>query len=254
MIDDKYIELMNLEIDGAISEKEREELERYLESDSEALEYFNGLKSTASLLDESEQIEPPAALPETIIESNFEKYDSADHVCLSSDRGSRRAFRWRPVFAFAAGIIAGLFLFASALLFVMRGPAGDEGLYGTIAALRDLPTERYISIDGPGIDGGIRTMRSGEAIFADLTVTSRDEVTVQVAYGEGYSFDGLRNARPSNPRISIYEKGLEIVCTGECEYIIALNIRGGTASPIEVTITSDGAVLFDERIVQESER
>jgi hypothetical protein len=254
MIDERYIELMNLEIDGVIAEEDRLELSSYLESHPDALEYYNALRSTATVLDGAEEIEPPAALSRDIIESIFERHSDANDRCLSTRDVSRRMFRWRPGFAFAAGIIAGLFLFASALLFVMRGPTGEEDFYGTITRLHDTASVSTAVIDGPRVQGVVRTRRSGERIIAELEIWSTDEILVQLIHGEQIRFDGLKAGKPGNPRISVLQDRIELTLTGENEYVIGMNEMSGSHSPIDMRITSNGEVLFEERIVQELEQ
>lgn len=253
MIDEKYIELMNLEIDGVIPDKDRHELERYLDSHPDALEYYNALRNTATMLDGTEEIDPPAALSRDIIESIFEGNSEAKGRCLSTRGVSRRTFRWRPGFAFAAGIITGLFLFASALLFVMRSPDGEEKFYGTIAGWNDTAVLRTAVIDGPGVQGSVRTRRSGDRIVAELEIWSPGEIIVQFIHGEEIRFEGLRTGRPGNPRISVFSDRIELALIGEGEYVIGLNDISGSRSPIDLRITSNGEVLFEERIVQESD-
>jgi hypothetical protein len=253
MIDDKYIELMNLEIDGVISDEDRHELERYLESHPDALEHYTALRNTAVMLDGTEMIEPPAALSRDIIESIFERHSEAKGRCLSTGGVSRRTFRWRPGFAFAAGIITGLFLFASALLFVMNSPPGEENLYGTIAGLNDTAVQWTTVIDGPGVQGSVRTRRSGETIVAELEIWSSDEILVQLIHGDEIHFEGVLARRPGTPRISVLPGRIELAVSGECEYIIGMNDRSVHRSPIDLRITSSGEVIFEKRIVQESE-
>ena len=254
MIDDKYIELMNLEIDGVISDEDRHELERYIESHPDALEHYNTLRNTTVLLGGTEEIEPPDALSRDIIESIFERHSEAKGRCLSTGGVSRRTFRWRPGFAFAAGIIAGLFLFASALLFIMKSPPGEGRFYGTIAGLNDAAVQSTAVIDGPGVQGLVRTRRSGEKIIAELEIWSPDEVLVQFIHGDNIYFEGVRTGQPCTPRISVFTDRIELALSGEGDYIIGLNDASGSRSPIDLRITSNGEVLFEERIVQESER
>ncbi len=254
MIDDKYIKLINLEIDGAISDKDRNELKRYLESHPDALEDYNALRNTADMLDGTEEIEPPAALSRNIIESIFERHSEAKGRCLSTGGVSRRTFRWRPGFAFAAGIIAGLFLFASAMLFVMKSPIGEGNLYGTITGSKETAVQRTAAIDGPGVQGSVSTRRSGETIVTELEIWSPKEILVQFIHGDDIYFESVRTERPGTPRISVFAGRIELALTGEGEYIIGLNDRSGSRSPIDLRITSNGDVLFEERIVQESER
>ncbi len=254
MIDDKYIELINLEIDGNISDEDRHELERYLESHTDALEHYNALRNTADMLDGTEEIEPPAALSRDIIESIFERHSEAKGRCLSTGGVSWRTFRWRPGFAFAAGIIAGLFLFASAMLFIMKSPIGEGNLYGTIAGSKETAVQRTVVIDVPGVQGSVSTRRSGETIVAELEIWSPNEILVQFIHGDDIYFEGIRTERPGTPRISVFAGRIELALTGEGEYIIGLNDRSGSHSPIDLRITSNGDVLFEERIVQESER
>lgn len=253
MIDEKYIGMMNLEIDGVLSPEDRRALERYLESHPDAREYFEGLRNTASMLDRTEEIEPPAALARNIIEAVFERHSRAEDIRLSRGR-SWTASRWRPGFAFAAGLVAGLFLSASALLILIKSPPHSEGIYGTISQLKDAEIERTIAIEGPELRGSVQTRISGESITAELELWSRDEVLVRFMHGGAVSFEGVRALKTAAPRISVFEDRIELVLSGAGGYIIGLAEEGGSRSPVDLVITSGGEVLFSERIVQEVER
>jgi hypothetical protein len=254
MIDKKYIEMMNLEIDGALSPEGHRELERYLESHQDAREYFDGLRSTASMLDRTEEIEPPAALTKSIIKTVFERDSRAEDMCLSTGGRSWMASRWRPGFAFAAGLVAGLFLSASAMLILIKSPPGTEGIYGTISRLKGAVTERTTIIDGAELRGTVHTRISGERIMAELDVWSRNEVLVKLIHGGAVSFEGVRSLRPATSRISVFEDRVELVLSGDGGFIVGLSEKGGSRSPVDLMITSNGEVLFSERIVQEVQR
>jgi hypothetical protein len=44
MIEPKFIEMMNMELDGVLSERDRADLREYLSSSPDASEYFEGLR------------------------------------------------------------------------------------------------------------------------------------------------------------------------------------------------------------------
>jgi hypothetical protein len=50
MIDERYIELINKELDGLNTESESKELEQFLSENDEALQYYDGLLHAASAL------------------------------------------------------------------------------------------------------------------------------------------------------------------------------------------------------------
>ena len=68
MIDDRTIELMNDEIDGRNSPAQSEELRGYLASDPEARRFFAELENSTRLLAESDEVEPPADMPQHIMD------------------------------------------------------------------------------------------------------------------------------------------------------------------------------------------
>ena len=67
MIETKYVEWMNMEIDGVLPPDETSTLHEYLSSSSEAAEYYESLKATVSVVDATEDPGPPPHLETQIL-------------------------------------------------------------------------------------------------------------------------------------------------------------------------------------------
>jgi hypothetical protein len=114
MIEERFIELMNGEIDGANSREESLELKRYLDTLPEAKRYYEDLKAVTQMFDQAEELTPPPYLRKTILTSIFEREGEEERksVFTSVLAGIRLTFSRQYAYSFTAGIIAGILLFA----------------------------------------------------------------------------------------------------------------------------------------------
>src|ERR1039457_7000151 len=75
MVDQKYFELINKEIDNTISASEKELLDRYLKSNPEACVMSQELAETEKLLDKMPDKDPSVSLKQRILNSiDFDRY------------------------------------------------------------------------------------------------------------------------------------------------------------------------------------
>lgn len=110
MIKQHYFELMNRDIDGAISPAEQVELRKYLAENEEARSFYNELVVTSAKLRKVRQVEPPATLKESIMAAL-----PAAHRARASVRQPKRDFwatagNWlfpSPSATLAVGVVAG---------------------------------------------------------------------------------------------------------------------------------------------------
>ena len=69
MIDQKYIELINHEIDGVITPKQKSMLDNYLKKNPQAEKLYQELIATSKIIDQIPAIEPSENLKKRIMNS-----------------------------------------------------------------------------------------------------------------------------------------------------------------------------------------
>ena len=110
-VDKKYIELINKEIDQVTTPDEKAELQKYLQANKSAMDYYNDLQLTNDYLDRLPDHEPSENLKKQIINSiNFNKYSP----------NQKKHYAWdflfspklRIAYTFALGLIIGIIIYA----------------------------------------------------------------------------------------------------------------------------------------------
>ena len=114
MIDEKYIELMNKEIDGLNTPQESAELKSYLKDEPEAQKQFNNLLDVSKSLEQLEEIEPSPELKKSIINSiNWKKYSTKEKKRRSFLGFTQLKFNVKYAYVFTCGLILGIIGFLS---------------------------------------------------------------------------------------------------------------------------------------------
>lgn len=219
-MNDRAIELINAEIDGALSRATRAELNRLLLANPAVRSLRDELRRTCQALDDVEPEEIPADLHESIMSALPTTPIRCEERVASARFG-------KPVLRYAAAFAGGLLVSALAFHFVGSGPAAldPQELAGTLAPARG----EVVQIDLPVVKGHVVVAgtRTGPVVTSRLAATS--PVTV-VASTEGHEvrLDGF--VAPQDAPIEL-SAGLG---------------KSGTAQPIVVISVVDatsGAVL-----------
>ncbi len=193
MISEKLMELINRDLDGALSSKEKMQLEKHLESSQETNEMLTKLRAVHKKLHEMSESEPPDDLRESIMKS-------LPQVCFAGKKQSSPvASKITELFGVPKFQMAGMFSLgaAAALLFLVisnnlsdSSPSTAEKAIGTILAPEKIGKveqvdSRHITIDDYKVD--INTSHSGNSVFINVNLFSESNQPVQLTVSSGES-------------------------------------------------------------------
>ena len=219
MIEERYVELINKELDGLNTESESQELEKYLSENVEALTYYEDLLRTASALKHAEEIQPPSYLKTHILNSiKFDQPLNASRFAWID--GVMEVFRQRPfpkyALVFAAGLCVGI------LIFIFGTPSHQEEgpevskLTGSMILLSDLSHLQKIdsvSVKREGLQGTFKTFKSEGKILVDFSVTSPEDIRLELsADQEELTFVGV--SRINGSANDVIATGGRVIFTG----------------------------------------
>ena len=243
MIEERYKELMNLEIDGVISQEEKNELDRHLDRNPEAKRYFEELRALTDLLDSHEHIEPPEAFEEKISGHIFR-----ESAKTHKDTGRGWRFGRQPALSFVTGLAAGLVLFALVYFVTERGAITDyDRLYGTIG--RSAQAAGTLDLDAAGTEGTLRLYRSEGRLIAHVSLESEEEITMSIRHGGSISLDGFRISDGTGALVESFPDRVELRGgPGRSDYIIVFDGDEGSPVGIGVSLLSKDSVLFEGSI------
>ncbi len=270
-MEEKYIELMNREIDGLNSRKESAELEKYLHRNPEAGKYYRELLFVAGALNRVPEVEPPAELKASILNSIFGKEAEAPAGAreagaavvagarISAGRVRRPAsvfdvfrIRWEPRLAYvlAACVAVALFLFVLFWRVVPgRAPRDLEALYGSIVSRHEagqLFAVQPVDFALPGADGGLHVRYETKRILAALDLRSDSRIQIVFDYSRDVSLESITALSECQYNVKAGDGRFELTHSGDCRYVIVLDDRSGTHSPIGLRVIRGGVLLLEE--------
>lgn len=255
MIDDKYIELMHREIDGQCSERERAELEAYLKENPEANRHYEELMAVARMLGSVEELEPPPELRESIFSAVFDRTGRREEkeTSVSFVEALRLTFNRKFAYAFTAGLVVGICLFALLFRAVPSRVPGDlDHLYGTLATTErqaGLFTTDPIDFSLPEVSGSLHIQHTSDAVVVTVKVSSESRVQIVFEYKDDFHFEGLRALDNRDYALRVTSNRAELTHVGSREYVAVLKGCLETQTTIGLKVLAEGSLLFEEAIL-----
>ena len=241
MIDKKYIELMNREIDDVITPDEKKDLHNYLSANHEADDYYNELLSTSNALNQVPEPDVPENLGKRIINSiDFTRY--AHHKNRKRVFNFLPGFNFRYAFTFAAGLLAGIFIYA--LLTMTSGNLNQEDVSGTIGSERFV-TLREIPIDLNDIQGNISLKEKNDLYLFEISLNSNSLVNLTISYPEQLKLENFKPGVPGTIRLVTAGNFIRTENSGPQEYLFSFTGTGQNLPPVHVELNRYGKKVFE---------
>ena len=265
MIEPKFIEMMNLELDGALGESDSASLHEHLSSHPEAARYFEDLRAALAAVDAVGQVESPPGLGTRII--------GAVPFAGNGGRGAnygrttwRERWLFMPRFRYAAVFVFGLFfgvLVYSAINYDNGRGGGGVDISEFLGTMRQITSAdgfrqtRAIGVDFDQVRGSVSLHKSSDVMLAEVTLDSSDEIEWVVEYNAGeVTFDGYRSFNGESGNIVTANREMRVHQSGETRYLLfftRLDPSGrpdpsGTATPLTVKIYSADQLLLEQSI------
>lgn len=170
---DRLQDLIQADLDGALSAPERAELARLLLQDPEARRLHGQLQRTDRLLRDIPAAEPPAGLREAVL--------------TGPARPREAPSRWNRLstYRIAAAFVGGILVVGAAYL-VSDGRAPGRELQGSVSAGRDLAAlgaaEPRVSLEAEGFDIQASLRRDGDILRLEIasSATRPGELAVKI--------------------------------------------------------------------------
>ena len=255
MIDERYIELMNNEIDGHNTPAQSDSLRSYLESDPEAQCLFSELQQSASLIAESEEVAPPTEMPRRIMDlvAESEARDPGDPASRAwrdnGDRARRRRFgtflKPASAWAFAAGLTLGLLAFAAFEL-MWRGELSHDQLRGDMAVPARSGVEMHGSpwqVDGADFTGSVTARRTEDQFVLRIVGTAGADTRFILEHGGSSGGVAYRILSGPTGTLNSASGRTNLAFAGTGEHIVSLLGKEIVAAPLTVRIESPAGRL-----------
>jgi hypothetical protein len=258
MLDQKIIEWIEKEIEGTIRPDEKHKLHSYLKENPEASAYYKDQILMADLLDNVQEVEPPPNLRDRILDAvDMSRYAAkGKRMRFRSSSYGKMKLNPRLALAFGLGLIIGVLI----PMFIKWGESQDYrlnrinfiGTVGVQGSGNFIELERT-PIDEPGIEGYFSISQWEHMIACEIHLNSMEEVELLLRFSPPLvKFYG---SKPHPETTSILENGndyVKVQGVEEIRYLLFLQKKIETGTPIEITITQMGRELVNQSVLLES--
>ena len=232
MMQERLIELINNEIDGHNSASEHQELMQAVASDEHASKLYHDLLRTAAALKDVEQVQAPPYLKHLVMNSiHAIRTPSVHHnswlPSWTAVFHSKPAVRYAVVFA--SGLCVGLLFLVLASPWQRHGEPEASTVSGSMALFSDLhglPVLETARVEGEGVEGTLRTYKSGGSVFVEIEIQSADDISIELNSDPGeLRFDGIRRLPGAEGEVNVTQG--KVVLTGARSEQAVVAFSGG---------------------------
>lgn len=242
-IDQKYIDLINADIDGEIGADDHAELQAFLAGDAEGRALHDELSALCSTLDGVTEEEPPRHLRHVIMNT------------LPPERPAERSPGFlqilfaTPALKYAATFAAGVFL---TLSIVDSSQVSDHafddvtGLVGTMAQPVDTTLASTISVDELDVAGTVSLRSAGSLLILDFDLVSEHHIDIEAGYTDpSIWFNGFAQLESEDTTISAAPRQVRVGMQGKRRYAVFLHNKGGRETTVSLRFLADGEVIHE---------
>ena len=252
MIEEKYLELINREIDHLISPRQSKKLRKYLEHNPDAQMFYDDLVVMSKELSHVNKVEPPQNLKKNIVNAlpvgkyaKYERQSAFKHYLETFLFGNKPQY----AYVFSAGLITGIIVIS--LLFIIlykNNSVNIPDLYGafrTNSTANIFRTADELTIDEESVKGDVRLSYSDEVIFIDVTIRTTQDVNVTLKFNENdLNFREFKKSNNFSNDLIVKGSSLQFTSNGTNHYLIALGRITSNLSLVYLKIYSSGSIVY----------
>jgi hypothetical protein len=246
MLEKKVLDLLNQELDGVNSEKERETVRKILQKKPQARKYFEDLQEMSLVLRRVKDVPAPTYLKARILTAlPFPKQTVPARVIPARSflRELRSNLRYRYAYMFAGGAVTGILLFT-----IFTGqPSDTANMTGTMASNQPAAlAESRTDINLNEITGTIQARRFTSTVVTDFDLRVPQEVDVVVNYDrQVIQLDSFHPVSDAQGTLVVLEGQLRLTVAGQGKYQITFAGTPESRSPIAVRLFARGLLLSE---------
>jgi hypothetical protein len=228
-------DLIQRNVDGCLTDSEREKLRGVLEHDPGAWQAQTELEELVGVLQRLEEIEPPTGLREEILAALPQQSAPLGQRLLATLGGGGRAWFPRSALLAAAGVVAVLLIFNFVPLDFNLSSV-NELTGALVPSTASQPPGNEVSLEEPWLTGSVRVESTENGIAVSLEMTTDERVRMVLRYDAAYvTFVGLER---QDEKIEELQRGDDRV---------VLTVEGPTRSELLLKRTAPGktGLTFD---------
>ena len=249
MIEKKYIELINKDIDKEISPNEKTILEEYLNSNAEAKNLYEELCITESLLDKIPDKEPTLNLKKNILNSiDKARYSRVQKHSYPEGFIGQIIFqtKYKIAFSFTLGILAGLLIYA--YFFVNPHTINNNDISGTIG-LNDARLIKSIPVNTFNILGNVNIKRINDNLSFDFNIGSPDQYNLTLKYDpDKVKFENISLGNNNSIKFDSENSLIKFSDSGIHKYRLIFSLKNEVPVDFNLEISQKGNKVFEQEI------
>lgn len=246
MLEKKIVDMLNQELDGTNSEKERAAIRKVLQKKPEARKYLEDLQEMSLMFRRTRDVPPPAHLKNRILSAlPFPKRTAPIRPSRVQSflHGLRSGTGYRYAYSFAGGAVVGVLLF---VMFTyppvdsadMAGTMGSGGLTTFTEAKADVQLKE--------ITGAVVARRFPATIVADLDFQASGEVDVILDFDQRQiHVDAFRPISGAQGTLVMLDGQVRLTVSGDHKYQITFAGQSESPTPISVKLFAQGNLLSE---------
>jgi hypothetical protein len=253
MINERYRELIENELEGKNSADESAELARHLQSSTEARAYYDELRDLISMFHDAGEIEPPKDLERRILGSIDERRAVEG---ARAERGSWLDFfkpRRKLGLAFAAGVAVGLIILLAVYRALPQSSAlRMKDLYGTLAgreATRAAAEAGPVDIELPEVSGTARVRYLDDVFVVTVELASKRNIEVAISGPESAVLENVASRAPVPYSLDSASGTVTLETTGQTGFSLTFEDARHARPPVTVRISADGVPVFEKTMI-----
>jgi hypothetical protein len=255
MIEKRYRELMNQELDGANTPDESALLRSFLASSEEARRMYDELRGLAGMFAAAGDIAPPRDMKRAIMAAIAER-----EAIGGARRTERRRFfdvlapRKKVACAFAAGVAFGLVTLVILLRAMPQGGGLDrKDLYGSLAGRHgagDVIASESVSIEAAGISGRVTAQYRDNALTVTLDLAAQREFEVVLSPAGRLPVESFGAPSCGAFDIRTDTAGVAFKAASGCSIVVTFRDEAGAHPAVNVAVGAGGGRIFEHTIVR----
>ena len=250
MIDSKTEDLINRDIDGALSAQEATRLKEVLSTDPEAQNYYDEIENLSQMLAQVEEVDPGPNLKKNILNSipvqKYQNEENRERTPLFSAWNSRPSYRLTLAFAFGLIIV----FFTSSFVTDLP-PNNNSNLIGTIlltgSDAKFKPADEA-EITLPEISGTVSSQYAENVVLFRVDLSTDSEIAVVVEFDESdLRFAGFQPQKYSAGQINVSSNEIRLANKGRHDYVLIFEDKTSADSQVTVKMFAD-KLLYEKTL------
>ncbi len=260
MIEEKYLELINGEIDCVNSPSQSKKLQKYLEHNPDAQRFYHDLSVMSEALSHAKVVEPPQNLKKNIVNAiPIDKYAKHERHYAFRHYIDTFLFGNKPRYAyvFSAGVVIGIIVISLMFVFLSNKDfINIPDIYGTLRA--NFPSNFRIAdkfeINEKEIKGDATLSYAEQTILVDLTVKTSQDINIMLGFNENdMNFLEFKKSNNLSNDLTVKPNSIQFSSNGENNYLIALGRKTSNLSPMYLKIYSSTGIAYERTLLNSRE-